>query len=612
MLRLFSKPTIYLHHILKDLQPYTSYELRVIACNEYGDTFSNWTLIDTEEDKPGPIDPPLILEVKARETTISWQPPSRPNGIVTHYNIYQNSHLHATIPGAEAKYVASFLQPYTVYRFQVEGCTSKGCSLSSESLPIQTLPDAPEDIPAPELYSDTPTSVLVSWESPSILNGEILSYEIYMPNPRITITNNLTTAMSHVVTNLIPFTNYSVTIEACTGGGDYIGGCTKSLPTYMVTLPTFPQNISSVTVTPINESVITVYWHPPSKPNGHYIRYELLRRKIQQPLASNPPEDLNLWDNIYSGTQWFYEDKGLSRNTTYAYKLIVRNEVGYMSSEEVIVTTSGGFSEKGTNVTAKPLNHTAIEVKWTTPTLQDVQGCIEYYFLSWNDTVQINSKKVPASKNSAVIGELYPNTQYQILLQVFSGLHSIKSEPVQVTTPDVEPEGLFPPEIVIINSTALCVILALPSNSNGIVTEYSIYVNNNRFETRMKAPGSFIVEDLSPFTLYDIQVESCRRNICVRSNGTQIRTAEDVPEDLSPPWIYVLGSRSLQINWTSPGQPNGIILGYELLRKAQHPCTEEKQLSKHRSEGTCLLLECNIHENIRGRRCCNPHFKVTP
>ncbi|XP_070813494.1 usherin [Pituophis catenifer annectens] len=712
---LFSKPTIYLHHILKNLQPYTSYELRVIACNEYGDTFSNWTLIDTAEDKPGPIDPPLILEVKSRETTISWQPPSRPNGIVTHYNIYQNNQLHATVPGARSKYVASFLHPYTVYQFQVEGCTSKGCSLSSESLPVQTLPDAPEDIPAPELYSDTPTSVLVSWqsplhpngpvenftierrikgteqvstvasfpsncsksyldqstglrpwkkyeyrilastfqgginssswvevitrpsrpeyiqapkvqaldpytaqvswESPSILNGEMLSYEIHMPNPRITITNNLTTSMSHVVTNLIPFTNYSVTIEACTGGGDYIGGCTKSLPTYMVTLPTFPQNISSVTVTPINESVITVHWQPPSKPNGHHIRYELLRRKIQQPLASNPPEDLNLWDNIYSGTQWFYEDKGLSRNTTYAYKLMVHNEVGYTSSEEVVVTTLTRFSEKGTNVAAKPLNYTAIEVTWTTPTLQDVQGSIEYYFLSWSDTDQINSPKIPASENSAVIDELYPNTQYQILLQVFSGLHSITSEPVQVITPDVdrltlEPEGLFPPEIIIINSTAVHVIVALPSNSNGVVREYSIYVNNNRYETRMKAPGSFILGDLSPFTLYDIQVESCRRNVCVRSNGTQIRTAEDVPKDLLPPWIYVLGSRSLQINWTSPGQPNGIVLGYELLRKAQHPCPNAKQLSKLQSEGICLLLECNIHENICGRRCCNLQFKI--
>lgn len=70
----------------------------------------------------------------------------------------------------------------------------------------------------------------------------------------------------------------------------------------------------------------------------------------------------------------------------------------------------------------------------------------------------------------------------------------------------LEPEGLFPPEIVIINSTAVRVILASPSNSNGVVTEYSIYVNNNRYETRMKVPGSFVLGDLSPFTLYDVQV----------------------------------------------------------------------------------------------------------
>ena len=49
-------------------------------------------------------------------------------------------------------------------------------------------------------------------------------------------------------------------------------------------------------------------------------RYELLRCKIQQPLASNPPEDLNMWHNIYSGTQRFYEDKGLSRWDYKNYK----------------------------------------------------------------------------------------------------------------------------------------------------------------------------------------------------------------------------------------------------------------------------------------------------
>ncbi|XP_042331708.1 LOW QUALITY PROTEIN: usherin [Sceloporus undulatus] len=710
ILELFSKPTASLNYVVTDLQPYTSYEIRVIACNGYGDTYSDWTLMVTAEDEPGPIDPPLLLDVKSREVTISWQHPSKPNGIITHYNIYQNEQLHTTIPGITSKCIVHDLHPYTMYQFQVEGCTSKGCSLSPETLPIQTLPDAPEDIPAPELYSDTPTSVQVSWQSPLhpnglvqnitierrvkgtqqistiatlpfnysksyldqspalspwkmyeyrilantfegginssawaevitrpsrpagiqppkvqvlgpdtaqvfwqdpfIPNGEVLSYEIRMPDPRITLTKNMSSSMSHIVTNLIPFTNYSVTIVVCSGGGGYFGGCTESLPTYMITHPTLPQSISPLSVTTISESFIAASWQPPARPNGPNIRYELLRRKIQQPLASNPPEDLNRWHNIYSGTQWFYEDKGLSRYTTYEYKLIVHNDVGYTSGEEVVATTLAGFPKKASNVTGWPLNHTAIEVKWTIPTLQDLQGSIEYYLLFWNDTVHGNSRKIPAGENHAFIGELHPNTEYQILLHIFNGVHSITSEAVHVTTLDGEPEGMFPPEVVIINSTAVRVIWTSPSNPNGVVTEYSVYVNNKRYETGMKTPGSFLLGDLSPFTIYDIQVEVCTVYACVISNGTQITTVEDEPKELSAPQIHVLGPRALQINWASPGQPNGIILGYDLLRKAHHRCSVAQQQSNHRSGGACLSLECDINENICGEQCYNPQFKV--
>lgn len=53
--------------------------------------------------------------------------------------------------------------------------------------------------------------------------------------------------------------------------------------------------------------------------------------------------------------------------TTYEYKLIVRNEVGYGSSEQVVATTLAGFPKKGSDVMAHPLNNTAIEVEWTIP-----------------------------------------------------------------------------------------------------------------------------------------------------------------------------------------------------------------------------------------------------
>ncbi|KAH0622700.1 hypothetical protein JD844_025229, partial [Phrynosoma platyrhinos] len=50
ILELLSKPTASLNYVVTDLQPYTSYEIRVIACNRYGDTYSDWTLMVTAED----------------------------------------------------------------------------------------------------------------------------------------------------------------------------------------------------------------------------------------------------------------------------------------------------------------------------------------------------------------------------------------------------------------------------------------------------------------------------------------------------------------------------------------------------------------------------------
>uniref|UniRef100_A0A8D0L665 Usherin n=1 Tax=Sphenodon punctatus TaxID=8508 RepID=A0A8D0L665_SPHPU len=710
ILELFSGPSASLSYIVRGLQPYTGYEMRVVVSNGYGDTYSDWTLMVTAEDMPGSIDPPLVSDVESRAVTVTWQHPAKQNGIITHYNIYQNGQLHATVPGTRSNCTVLHLQPYTFYQFQVEGCTYKGCSLSSEAPAIQTLPSAPEDIPPPELYSDTPTSVLIKWHPPSnpnglvenftierkfkrteqvstvvtlpfnhsmsyidqstalspwkkfeyrllvstlhggsnssawsevitrpsrpagvqppevqvlgpdsakvswkpplIMNGDILSYEIRMPDPRITIISNISSALSHVMTNLIPFTNYSITIVACSGGGGYLGGCTESLPTLMTTHPTLPQGISPLSATPISESFIAISWQPPSRPNGLHVRYELMRHKIQQPLASNPPEDLNLWHNIYSGTQWFYEDKGLSRYTTYEYKLIVHNEVGYTSSEEVIATTLAGFPQKGSNLTAQTLNHTAIEVNWSKPTLQDLQGNVEYYILSWNSTSGNNSQRIQADVNYTIIGDLHPNTEYRIFFQVFNGVHSIDSEAVHVITSDGEPEGMFPPEVVIINSTAVRVIWTSPSNPNGVVTEYSIYVNNKQYKTGMNAPGSFILGDLSPFTIYDIQAEVCTVYACVRSNGTQITTVEDEPKELSAPTIRVLSSRSFQIDWASPGQPNGIILGYELFRKAWWQCSRVQHLPMNQSGRPCLSVECRLYENICGDLCYNPHSKV--
>lgn len=117
------------------------------------------------------MDPPVLLDVTPRTLLATWQQPLQCNGVITHYNIYQNGHLSLKTSGNVTHCPVLHLRPYTAYTFQVEACTSKGCSLSPESQAVWTRPDAPEGIPSPELFSDTPTSVIVSWRPPTHPNG---------------------------------------------------------------------------------------------------------------------------------------------------------------------------------------------------------------------------------------------------------------------------------------------------------------------------------------------------------------------------------------------------------------------------------------------------------
>lgn len=97
-----------------------------------------------------------------------------------------------------------------------------------------------------------------------------MRYEIRMPDPRISHTD--TSSLNRTVTGLEPYTDYSVTILACSGGGGFVGGCTESLPTPVTTLPMIPQGLPALSIVAISESYLAVSWQPPSRPNGPDVR----------------------------------------------------------------------------------------------------------------------------------------------------------------------------------------------------------------------------------------------------------------------------------------------------------------------------------------------------
>lgn len=112
----------------------------------------------------------------------------------------------------------------------------------------------------------------VTWSPPLIPNGEIDSYEIRLPEPRIFHENGHASELNITATDLVPYTNYSVTILACSKGGGHVGGCTESHPSPVTTLPTIPQGLAALAVVAVSESFLAISWQPPNRPNGPNIR----------------------------------------------------------------------------------------------------------------------------------------------------------------------------------------------------------------------------------------------------------------------------------------------------------------------------------------------------
>ncbi|KAJ8400313.1 hypothetical protein AAFF_G00396960 [Aldrovandia affinis] len=624
---------------------------------------------------PGPVDPPMVLDLQPKSATVTWNHPSRPNGIITHYNIYQNGgRLHrrglypfsqvphrphpacpegvpaprlysdtptsvllswdmplrpngelegyvierrasgaqqvSTVASVDAdqplRYLDSSaaLSPWTSYEYRVLAGTLQGGYNSSSWQPVTTRPSRPAGLLPPQATALGPDSVQVTWSAPLMANGEIKRYEIRLPNPHISLAN--ASVLNHTITGLVPYRNYSVTILACSGGGGYVGGCTESLPTPVTTLPTIPQDLGRLSIIAVSESYLAVSWQPPGRPNGPNVRYELLRQKTQQPLVSLPPEDLNLWYNIYAGAKLFHQDKGLSRFTTYQYKLLVHNDVGYASGEVATGRTLAGVPLSPSAISAQALNHTAIQVNWSAPSLQDLQGAVELYTLWINSSKLNQSVSFPPGVHFTVVENLQPSTQYWLTLQTFNGAYTVPSADIACMTADGEPEGVFPPEVLTLNSTAVRVLWAAPLLPNGAVTEYAVYLDGQRHTTGKNAPGSFELSGLLPFTVYDIQVEVCTVYACVKSNSTYITTVEDLPANMATPHTKVLSSRSVRLDWTSPGQPNGITMGYNVRRRALQLCEGARAGPAAGVDGRCAYLECPIEESVCGSLCYRP------
>ena len=364
---------------------------------------------------PEGVASPMMIGVGSRELTISWQPPSRPNGVINEYNLLVGGVILSTVAGSSNSTLLAGLQPFTEYSLLLQACTRVGCTNSS-MLVTQTLPDAPSGLAPPTLSVLSPSSISASWRLPNNTNGVISRIELR----RLTtptdfmvefVDSNLTLATT--VTGLLPNTNYSFQVVAFNAGGSV-----ASEVSIATTLEDIPDQISPPVAMEIGPTHLLVSWVPPAVPNGEVILYNLT-------LDGRVIFSLMNGDLSYNVTR-------LRPFTTYSLAIIACTTRGCGSSIQSTFTT----------LEAMPQGYVQPVVTAVTPTTitLEIQSVASpngqvLYIIRNIDGVGVAGVVFNSSSPAQVtVAGLQPFTNYSFELEVVNSAGSLAGPPFTIAT----------------------------------------------------------------------------------------------------------------------------------------------------------------------------------
>ncbi|GAB1598522.1 tyrosine-protein phosphatase 99A-like isoform X2 [Argonauta hians] len=258
---------------IRDLRPYTKYQVKVFAENRIGPSRPSEPSAEQRTDSEVPTGQPTNIKAHSLSPTVmrvSWEPPFKnmTNGELSGYQLIYGITGEDTVQPIVVKDSSltsielQGLRPYTNYTVLVKAFNSEGDGPDG-MLFFQTmegLPSKPRITHCTNVHS---SSLRVNWEAPKELNGRLLGYQLVWQYNGENFTKNITTRlqdpMSALVTRLKPYTEYVTRVAAITGGGR--GNFSNEYPALTdVSGPSAP-NILNLTV--LSSTSIHVQWDIP-------------------------------------------------------------------------------------------------------------------------------------------------------------------------------------------------------------------------------------------------------------------------------------------------------------------------------------------------------------
>ncbi|XP_065308715.1 protein sidekick isoform X2 [Dermacentor albipictus] len=589
--------------VLDNLQAFTPYEVFMVAFNDVG--ASSASAISSERTREAaPSAGPSQVTAKATSSTtvvVSWGPVPRTHrsGVLEGYRVVYQAARESAPMRKHIESNATFtttlteLRKYTAYSVQVLAYTRVGDgALSLPPISVTTfedVPGPPSNVSFPDV---TTTTARIIWDVPQEPNGEILGYKISFwrrPNSGNGAAENEDTAesadkgrVSREVSamdrtlkafDLQPQSYYEFAVSARTQEGWGVEARALVLTTASREKPQAPSR-PLVSPSQVQARHVTLSWTP-GRDGFAPLRCYLL----QQIENTGPWKELSQKLDPSTTT---YTVAGLKPATRYLFRLRAVNDLGFSPWSEPsneTWTLPAAPQVAPTNVIVTPYTTTSITVVW--------KGLTDE---AWNGDKRHPGYRVEACPVGAPLQDcrvrsldgleggpltlegLQRDRIYEVRVIAYNGQgDGPPTRPVSVYVGEAVPTGS--PRQLQLNSpssTEITVSWAPPAESerNGELLGYKIfYKAEGDAEEAMEAvpatPTAYTITDLRRFTKYSVQLLAFNpAGDGPRSQLLQVHTQADRP---GPPGSLVftdITMNSLNVSWTPPEEPNGIITGY--------------------------------------------------
>ena len=213
------------------------------------------------------------------------------------------------------------------------------------------------------------------------------------------------------------------------------------------------------------------------------------------------------------------------------------------------------------NITA--LNDAKVYLAWLPPSTPN--GIISYYNIFRNGT-RIDTISLLQYTD---ISSLQPSTFYSYQIEACTAGGCTMGPLETIKTLETAPGEMSPPFFSNITPTSVVAKWLAPRSPNGIVNRYRVYEATQQVPLFEGFSLEYRVIGLQVYTRYSFRVEACTSRGCTSSVVSFVTTSEDTPEQMSKPDLYVIGPTAIDVRWSSPGKPNGIIRFYIVKRTLQ-------------------------------------------